>query len=239
MTQSHTESSSPGLRSLSSAESASSRTNTQRKLTKEHDKLPAIAGLARVMTPANGAIYLAGFWRNGFAEELLWYPAALAKDPRHNDLQAPMRWRAPSWTWASVDGAVKFWSYFDEDLDIEVVDASPGVKGIDPYGEVAYGSATLHGPVAHLDSCFISQTRSEGTGGKENLLDLEPVPEFLIESLSDNYQDWETRMPHNGGRHLDPRGLESSLWTWTDDCELRCEVRFDAGQMPVSSAFRF
>lgn len=70
-------------------------------LTRPEDKLVAISGLAREVQKETKDVYYAGLWRREFERTLLWY------------LHVPQRmkignYRAPSWSWASVDGKVGF-----------------------------------------------------------------------------------------------------------------------------------
>lgn len=80
--------------------------------------MPAIAGLARDFQRGTlkGGTYLAGLWRELFPGALLWrvrrerqlgdpgetHPFA-AFEPRR-----PMRYRAPSWSWAYLDGEITY-----------------------------------------------------------------------------------------------------------------------------------
>ncbi|KAK7917593.1 heterokaryon incompatibility protein-domain-containing protein [Apiospora marii] len=104
---------------------------TTRSLTVGSDKLPALAGAAsltrsRGLRDGSGSpTYVAGLWREDVARGLMWgawYDHAEGrKSPGYADddkcstlVTAPAmkngRPRAPSWSWASVDGAVIFWA---------------------------------------------------------------------------------------------------------------------------------
>ena len=84
-----------------------------RSLTKPKDKLRAIGGIAELYYLKTGDQYCAGLWRSYLAEELLWK----VFDPRATfksmvvELRDPVKlnprpkYRAPTWSWASVDGA--------------------------------------------------------------------------------------------------------------------------------------
>ena len=74
---------------------------TSRGLSKRSDKLMAVSALARCISqnhPASG-FYLAGIWKNYIIDQLLW--AASTSATRSLDC------RAPTWSWASIDGAVQ------------------------------------------------------------------------------------------------------------------------------------
>ncbi|KAH8880481.1 HET-domain-containing protein [Thozetella sp. PMI_491] len=77
---------------------------TARHITYDKDRLPAVAGLATAVGTATGQRdYMAGLWETGLLEGLMWS----RKDPDRS-LTLPDTWTAPSWSWASVKGAVHF-----------------------------------------------------------------------------------------------------------------------------------
>ncbi|KAK6850028.1 heterokaryon incompatibility protein-domain-containing protein [Apiospora arundinis] len=104
---------------------------TTRKLTVSTDKLPALAGAA-TLTQSRGLrdgsgtpTYVAGLWREDLVRGLVWGAEydhgegrkvwGLSSSDRCSTLvEAPLGSngipRAPSWSWASVDGAVIFWA---------------------------------------------------------------------------------------------------------------------------------
>lgn len=67
-------------------------------LTNSGDKLAALAGNARSIQDRTGDEYVAGIWRKTLEEELCWR----AIDPR----KRPSCYRAPSWSWAAIDGLI-------------------------------------------------------------------------------------------------------------------------------------
>lgn len=73
-------------------------------LTKHADRLPALSGLAVRSSPVLGE-YLAGLWKHSLVSDLLWRVNKL-----EHDIVRPTTYIAPSWSWASVTGAVSFWS---------------------------------------------------------------------------------------------------------------------------------
>lgn len=88
---------------------------SQRKLTVETDKLPALAGMAsqlwNLSTPPedrsmSSTGYLAGLWRDDFIYGLAWArPHSSPMGTR------PQDYCGPSWSWASVHGAVEYESW--------------------------------------------------------------------------------------------------------------------------------
>lgn len=73
---------------------------TQRQITNYEDRLPALAGLAEQYTKATRKCYLAGIWLEDLPLALLWDPC--------DDYKRPRSYCAPSWSWASVAGHVRF-----------------------------------------------------------------------------------------------------------------------------------
>lgn len=79
---------------------------TKCSLTKPKDKLIAIGGIASALSPWLKDENIAGCWRGSILEDLLW-KTAFRTDTLHSKSQ-PSEYRAPSWSWASVDGAVEY-----------------------------------------------------------------------------------------------------------------------------------
>ncbi|KAF2103135.1 hypothetical protein NA57DRAFT_52667 [Rhizodiscina lignyota] len=75
---------------------------TSRNLTLGTDKLPALAGIAAIFKSAFGNDgYLAGLWKSSLPCGLLW--AGIGSEHLERKL---LPYRAPSWSWMSVDGSV-------------------------------------------------------------------------------------------------------------------------------------
>jgi len=124
---------------------------TSRSLTFEKDKLAAIAGLASVIQRKTRVQYIAGMWNSRFSieYELCWKPEEQANG------QAPFRvkeYRAPTWSWASIEGRISY-RYkrdydltgdtqlaFVEDAEIETIDGTPT-------GPVKSGLIRIRGPL--------------------------------------------------------------------------------------------
>lgn len=82
---------------------------TARNLTNPHDKLPALAAVAQRYSRSTGGDYLAGLWKPTFRQDLLWRHIPDYSLITVSDEGNPMRgdeYRAPSWSWAAVDGVV-------------------------------------------------------------------------------------------------------------------------------------
>jgi Heterokaryon incompatibility protein (HET) len=69
------------------------------KLTRASDRLPAFSGVATQMMRYRKSKYLAGMWLDSITDDLLW---------RTQTPGRPEEWRAPSWSWASVNSTIAF-----------------------------------------------------------------------------------------------------------------------------------
>ena len=109
-----------------------------RQLTFPSDKLPAMAGIASRVQEITHDDYLAGHWRKELERSLFWDTITI--DPRDPPARAA-KYRAPSWSWASVDGKI---GWLSPDLasrefippPIQIIEASTQVDGTNSFGSV-------------------------------------------------------------------------------------------------------
>lgn len=118
---------------------------TARAITRPKDKLLAISAIAEEISILGAGKYLAGIWEKYLWRCLLWRTANFGKRPTG---QRPLKYRAPSWSWASVDGKITWTPYYEPDrsehleilhCDTLLVDESQ------PFGEVRAGSLIVKG----------------------------------------------------------------------------------------------
>ena len=120
-------------------------------LTSPGERLLALAGVARDMKSllqergCDNTGYLAGMWKAMLPAGLLWN--ALGSGSR------PAAYRAPTWSWAAMDGSVNFHDEMPEKgrhegLLCELVSATTTPCTADETGEVTAGSVVLRGKVA-------------------------------------------------------------------------------------------
>ncbi|KAE8445555.1 hypothetical protein EG329_013319 [Mollisiaceae sp. DMI_Dod_QoI] len=115
---------------------------TRCDLTVGSDKLVALSGVAQMMRRMLKDEYLAGLWRKWLPYHLLWYkekPAATGRS---------VVYRAPTWSWASVDGEV--WSHpislmDGEEILVSIVEAVVQNAGSNTTRSVASGSIKMRG----------------------------------------------------------------------------------------------
>lgn len=118
---------------------------SQSELTYLDDRLTAISGMARYIANATEIDYLAGLWNKKLAYQLAWYSR---HPPVHTIMSVPPEDdtkldRAPSWSWANIDGHVVFFYAKSEAYTpvVEILEA----KCEWPYESKSTGFIRLHG----------------------------------------------------------------------------------------------
>lgn len=144
---------------------------SRRKLSLSGDRLPAIGGVASLMSRITGHKYLAGLWQNNILHDLMWYA-----DTREW-LDRPSSWRAPTWSWASVKSAVKF-GHIDADATplARVSECMVTYGSAGPFGEVKSGEVSLLGkmrlvPRHDVVKLLVSQYRSPRPPKSDRIVD--------------------------------------------------------------------
>lgn len=123
---------------------------SKRSLTFGSDKLPALSGLARLFARANHDEYLAGLWRKDLLVGLTWHKDQRCPSLRRPPPEGEAPRRAPSWSWASCDGEIKFGATEYESqpaIDTLSLCATVVHSGADFYGQIKSGSLSVTGIV--------------------------------------------------------------------------------------------
>ena len=111
-------------------------------LTNSSDKLIAISGLAQTLRLEYGGEYCAGLWKSMMIGQLTW---EVQKGAKRSHV-----YRAPSWSWASIDGAVRFrvgytQSHYIDQASLESVKITPLTGSTT--GSLEHGALRLKGRV--------------------------------------------------------------------------------------------
>lgn len=108
----------------------------------ERDKLVAASGLAKAFARHLGEEYVAGLWRGHLVQELLWQRSLAIGDGARRHAE----YRAPTWSWASIAGAVE-WPLLGRNVkdDAEVREVRVESCTADITGEVRYAELVLAG----------------------------------------------------------------------------------------------
>lgn len=127
---------------------------SRRCLTKQTDVLPAISGIARIFARFGPGAYGAGCFESHGIISFLW-----VVDTPHTDKEVtktstrPAQYTAPSWSWASVIGAVS-WSWYPPHDKIEslvtIKTISMTLSGNDKFGQVESGILRIIGKLRKL-----------------------------------------------------------------------------------------
>ncbi|OLN81332.1 hypothetical protein CCHL11_08581 [Colletotrichum chlorophyti] len=115
----------------------------RRKLGNPQDKLPAISGVARSFSKELNDEYLAGLWRKSLIEGLCWQPL--------NCKPAEGGYRAPSWSWASVDG-VPATGFIGDHVEEQanILETKVDIDGENPFGRVHDGWIKVEAPLVKM-----------------------------------------------------------------------------------------
>ncbi|KAF2104944.1 HET-domain-containing protein [Rhizodiscina lignyota] len=120
-----------------------------KKLTREGDRLPAFAGVARKFSEILKCRYIGGIWELNLWRQLSWFPKTSARRPAGNG--------APSFSWASVDTEVQFMADNDnrntkyKDIDLQLLDAGVKLDGPDPFSKTTEGFLTIKAPAIDVE----------------------------------------------------------------------------------------
>ena len=129
-------------------------------LTKSSDVLPALSGLAELMSRSRqGEDYLAGLWSGSLITDLLWY--RYRESYRHGPKAIPgpaeETWRAPTWSWASVYGGRVLYpqALYRNRQDLvssycQVVKAECTPAGASKTGQITSGHIKLQCPILKM-----------------------------------------------------------------------------------------
>ncbi|MCJ1457346.1 hypothetical protein MMC28_007714 [Mycoblastus sanguinarius] len=90
-------------------------------LTRQGDILIALSGIAKRVEHILGDQYLAGLFKQFLPTQLLWH---VDKRKPGNGLPSvkPEMYRAPSWSWAAVDGAISVGGIDDKEILIDIIE---------------------------------------------------------------------------------------------------------------------
>lgn len=114
-----------------------------KNLTNPADKLVAISAIAHELQPFMNCRYLAGHWQTDLVRQLAW--------TGWNGSQRTPTYRAPSWSWASVDAPIAMSFLYNPPYGtreafytlVEVLNVEVELLTDDPMGQVISGSLTL------------------------------------------------------------------------------------------------
>ncbi len=160
---------------------------TKRKISLSSDKLVAISAVAQrliSLTEGKWGQYYAGIWEERFFEQLLWAMSTgeIAKRPDE--------YRAPSWSWAAVDGRPK-WPWIENLVEAKIscklleVDIRP-LRSEAPFGAITTGRAKIFGRVKEA---IWSADRRTMKDSKTHMAVTDKAMQIFPDALEDDAQE--------------------------------------------------
>ncbi|PMD66958.1 HET-domain-containing protein [Hyaloscypha bicolor E] len=142
-------------------------------MTLEKDKLPALSGLAQRVQNLRKDDYLAGLWSQTLVDDLCWRASSCEGRPRE--------WRAPSWSWAAVNGHITWdetslspQGIFINDgtyaADVDVIACETVQIGEDRTGGVQSGFLTIRGKLSPARIYFLEHKHEPSRSRRSNWL---------------------------------------------------------------------
>jgi Heterokaryon incompatibility protein (HET) len=158
-------------------------------LTESADKLAALSGLASQLQQITKDDYYAGLWGKDLAGQLLWHVIGCAQADG-SDSKRASSYRAPTWSWASIDGLVKT---HDVPFDIDsfskplfdVVDIQTVPLANDITGQIARAHLILRGVLTKASIIIGPGDATKLSIGKLERRILFQLDTRLVESLPD------------------------------------------------------
>ena len=140
----------------------------KRSVTFDKDRLPAIAGLARIVGEALQDQYLAGLWKGDLLESLLWDstgPMLSRGLEVHLQNIRQRNYVAPSWSWAAcpvVTSQRSTGKYLQRIIkEATIVDAGVDTDSEDPYGRISGGFLRIRGKLLAMPIWSSSSQQEE------------------------------------------------------------------------------
>jgi hypothetical protein len=146
---------------------------SRRKLSVESDKLPAVSGIAKFLARETKDIYLAGIWKHHVFQDLLWRVSPYDDDTtewvdkkyiqesegiryckRPSTVAFPLSYRAPSWSWAALDGPVKFERPLRVPKHATLCDYLVNPATMDIFGTIKHGQLKIKASIFRKDEGF-------------------------------------------------------------------------------------
>ncbi|KAF7678836.1 hypothetical protein GT037_002584 [Alternaria burnsii] len=194
---------------------------TKCRLTFPKDKLVAISGIARLFCEPLADTYCAGLWIRRMPIELLW-KRGIRDIPKPAVPKSTQEcYRAPSWSWASVDGPVTPEASYDASQDtvvilVEIKSCHADTKTGDAFSEVLNGIIRLSG--------FLSKMRLRPVADSESVAHWSAFVYELWLDHADRLGQPRIVLDH---KPLEPQEmfcLPIVLFHGPDDWELECLI---------------
>ena len=111
---------------------------TKCELSYKSDILPAISGVATQYQKMTGDKYFAGLWKSDLARGLLWRTPYWNSVAKLRKSSLPVNYRAPSWSWSSIDATYINWDLVSDWSSIDGIDVTTELVDESKQGESCY-----------------------------------------------------------------------------------------------------
>jgi hypothetical protein len=168
------------------------------KVSRETDRLPALSGIAVTVAEfwldqlkvdnCHPNTYIAGLWSKSLPAALYWTCSPASYRPRC--------YRAPTFSWASVEGPITYHEAATNDAGYgryvcELMSFSSIIEGLDPHGKVTAGYIEIY---SHAGMASVGSLCEESGGEK---------PTVCVVEQCDNRVEGQTRQPRRQAFHTD------------------------------------
>jgi hypothetical protein len=135
---------------------------TSKDLTRQTDRLPAVAGMASYVASLSGMKYRAGLWEEDLLCGLAWRRSSSGHAKR-------IPGGAPTWSWASVTGPVYYDQFFTmrvdnrgkiksrPELDLDITDTTVQEEQTGTFGNVQQGEIRASGVLKHAATMLLRE----------------------------------------------------------------------------------
>lgn len=156
---------------------------SKRMISVNSDRFPAIGAIASEISELTGSRYMASLWEQNMLHDLMWSTKATEWACR------PPEWRAPSWSWASVDSTITYGNITADSRPLATVrDCKSTMKyPAAPFGEVVSGSIELQGFLSLVNADDVNSLVAKRTLGPR--LDINFQPEKWVQMMIRHSQD--------------------------------------------------
>ena len=161
-------------------------------LTMSKDKLVAISGIVKRLQPLFKTDYLAGLWRDDLLKQLLWQVESLVETRRFLAGEKRPEYRAPSWSWASIDASIVNRPQLSPVIDhmATIIEAHVTPVTEDITGQIVNGYIRLQAPLFPVKVDTSRHTRWPDLAWDWGRLEShnETVPDVWPQSIVDGLQ---------------------------------------------------
>lgn len=119
------------------------------QLTVPDDKLIALAGVAKMLQSTRKDEYIAGMWKEFFASQLVWR-VDQGRQSNGKPSVRPTAYRAPSFSWLSVDGVITPPVWKKQEILVEIVEINIVPLTSDNTGRIKEGYIRIRGRLKPL-----------------------------------------------------------------------------------------